>query len=278
MEHHPLIRSVPRREQTVPGGSLSDQLTCSHYRYAFVSGFPDSWVPPAEPYRAMPSLPGFDDEYFDWVALVESVAAARDRFVFVELGAGFGRWLIRALKLATEWRGLTSLGVAVEAEPQHFAFMQQHLCDNAVPGESVRIVQAAIDARDGVVPFATGRPSDWYGQSIARKPREGPTIDVPALTLETLLAQTAVDIVDLVHMDVQKAEAVIVPASRETLRARVRRVCIGIHGKAGAIVRDTLAADGWRCEVDYPRKSTCDTPYGSITFGDGVQVWRNPGL
>src|SRR5258707_728142 len=162
MEHHPLIRSVPRREQTVPGGSLSDQLTCSHYRYAFVSGFPDSWVPPAEPYRAMPSF-----------------------------------------------------GVAVEAEPQHFAFMQQHLCDNAVPGESVRLVQAAIDARDGVVPFATGRPSDWYGQSIARKPREGPTIDVPALTLETLLAQTAVDIVDLVHMDVQKAEAVIVPASRE---------------------------------------------------------------
>src|SRR5258705_2698284 len=264
MEHHPLIRSVPRREQTVPGGSLSDQLTCSHYRIAFVSGFPYGWVPPAEPYRAMPSLPGFDDEYFDWVALVESVAAARDRFVFVELGAGFGRWLIRALKLATEWRGLTSLGVAVEAEPQHFAFMQQHLCDNAVPGESVRLVQAAIDARDGVGPFATGRPSDWYGQSIARKPREGPTIDVPALTLETLLPQTAVDIVDLVHMDVQKAEAVIVPASRETLRARVRRGWVGIHRQAGAHRRGTAAAGRRRLEVEHPRESPTETPYRSV--------------
>src|SRR6267142_7096307 len=99
------------------------------------AGFPIVGSRLPSQYRAMPSLPGFDDEYFDWVALVESVAAARDRFVFVELGAGFGRWLIRALKLATEWRGLTSLGVAVEAEPQHFAFMQQHLCDHAVPGE-----------------------------------------------------------------------------------------------------------------------------------------------
>ena len=62
------------------------------------------------------------------------------------------------------------------------------------------------------------------------------------------------------------------------LKRHVHRICVGIHGKAGEKVRATLAADGWHSEVDYPRKTTCDTPYGAITFGDGVQVWTNPSV
>ena len=101
---------------------------------------------------------------------------------------------------------------------------------------------------------------------------------MPAVTIEMLIDQAGVTRIDLLHMDVQRAEAVIIPASREALKRHVHRICVGIHGKAGEKVRATLAADGWHSEVDYPRKTTCDTPYGAITFGDGVQVWTNPNV
>src|SRR5437660_1662339 len=45
-------------------------------------------------------LPGLDEEYFEWCALLQSVRAARERYVMVELGAGFGRWGIRAAAAA----------------------------------------------------------------------------------------------------------------------------------------------------------------------------------
>jgi len=37
------------------------------------------------------TLPGFDEEYFEWVDLLEAVVEARDRFTMIELGAGYGR-------------------------------------------------------------------------------------------------------------------------------------------------------------------------------------------
>ena len=276
--HHPLILQVPRSPHVVPGGSVTDQVTRSHYRHTFVSGFADAYVPPTEPYTIEPSLPAFDDEYFDWVALVESVHEARDRFVFMELGAGYGRWLVRALKLASDWRHIPAFAIAAEAEPEHFAFIQQHMRDNGIDPAAHYLANVAVDGKPGTVQFAVGSASGWYGQSIARHDPEVQTREMPAVTIEMLIEQAGVDRIDLLHMDVQRAEAVIIPASREALKRHVHRICVGIHGKAGEKVRATLAADGWHSEVDYPRKTTCDTPYGAITFGDGVQVWTNPNV
>src|ERR1043166_4091781 len=65
------------------------------------------------------SHPGCDEEYFEWIDLLSAVAAAKDRFTMVELGAGWGRWGIRGA-LAARQRGISRLDIRlVEAEPQH---------------------------------------------------------------------------------------------------------------------------------------------------------------
>ena len=42
------------------------------------------------------NLPEFSEEYFEWIDFLAAVKTARDRFVMMELGAGYGRWLMRA--------------------------------------------------------------------------------------------------------------------------------------------------------------------------------------
>ena len=66
--------------------------------------------------------------------MLESVLEADDGFTMVELGAGWGRWLVDA------WSVLKQIGktdkrlllVGVEAEPTHFEWMKQHFADNGL--------------------------------------------------------------------------------------------------------------------------------------------------
>ena len=39
--------------------------------------------------------PDFCEEYFEWIDVLESVLAADQQFVMIELGAGYGRWLVQ---------------------------------------------------------------------------------------------------------------------------------------------------------------------------------------
>ena len=47
-----------------------------------------------------PDLPRFDEEYFEWVDVLESVLLTTERFTMIELGAGWGRWLARGAAAA----------------------------------------------------------------------------------------------------------------------------------------------------------------------------------
>jgi hypothetical protein len=42
------------------------------------------------------SLPTLDESYVEWVDLLEVVVSARNLFTMIELGAGYGRWLVNA--------------------------------------------------------------------------------------------------------------------------------------------------------------------------------------
>ena len=42
------------------------------------------------------SYPTFSEEYFEWIDILESVIATDQQFVMIELGAGYGRWLVIA--------------------------------------------------------------------------------------------------------------------------------------------------------------------------------------
>jgi FkbM family methyltransferase len=242
-----------------------------------------------------------NEEYFEWIDVLESVEAANNNFVMVELGAGYGRWLVRAVLALRQRDPAKCHSVAVEAEPKHFQWLRQHFRDSGVDPEEHTVVQAVVSDRPGTALFYVGMPSggldradQWYGQAIAQsyekvdcnqgfyegfstfRLKSGWTaIKVPSITLNSLLK--CHDRVDLIDMDVQGEELKVVASSVEGLQRRVARLHIGTHGHGIEDgLRKVLGGMGWICSADYPCLSKADTPWGSVDFLDGVQSWVNP--
>lgn len=244
-----------------------------------------------------PPLPQHDEEYFEWVDLLEAVLTAEHEFVMVELGAGWGRWLMNGAAAARQKRLKVKL-IGIEAEPTHFQWMRQHLGDNSVPGESVLLYQAAVASTVGWVRFHVGDPGSWYGQAIDVNAKGPPTArdrlrtkvswpktrperrtvaPVRAITLPQILED--LERVDLIDLDVQGVEAdVLLPAAR-CLQDQVKRVHVGTHDAENEKQLRSLFRDlEWRNLNDFPCGATVNTAFGRISFQDGVQTWLNPHL
>ena len=247
--------------------------------------------------------PPVDGEYFEWIDVLESVALARDRYTMLELGAGYGRWAVRAGAAVTQ-RGIRECHlIAVEADPVHFTWLQQHFCDNGLDPAQHTLIHGAISDQPGKIlfycqmPGRQDRADQWYGQFITRSNEELQTkgqefyagfpviehksgwksIEVQAVTLRDLLQD--LDRVDLIDMDVQGEELNIVRSAIDDLDRKVCRLHIGTHThhiEKG--LRKTLRRHGWICRFDYPVQSEAETEFGPIRFDDGVQSWINPRL
>jgi FkbM family methyltransferase len=238
-------------------------------------------------------LPAFSEEYFEWIDVLEAVIDAKEHFTMIELGAGYGRWMVNAVAALKAVNDLPYTLIGVEPEPTHFEWMEIHFRDNGVDLTRTQLIEAAVAAQEGSVWFYVGRPADWYGQAIA------PAIDgsslykfVARLTRKATVSNeevrkvTAVSLnrllrplssVDLIDLDVQGAELDVLTAAREQLARKVKRVHIGTHStEIEEGLRALFTHLGWKNLNDYSISSEPDTPYGKIKFGDGVQSWLNP--
>jgi FkbM family methyltransferase len=243
--------------------------------------------------------PTHDEEYEEWVDLLEAVEGAQGTFVMVELGAGYGRWSARGA-LACRQRGLGVQVLCVEAEPTHFRWLGEHLEHNGVSSEQRRCVHAAVGGEDGDAWLSVSSnqdpelgPSTWYGQAvvpvrsgmrglIARLARRGTVGDlgvekVTQLSLGSLLS--SIPRVALIDCDVQGAEAAVFEGGMEAVDEKVARVHIGTHSsEVEARLRSLFSSHGWNKRVDYACGELNSTEYGEIQFQDGVQSWVNPSL
>jgi hypothetical protein len=86
-------------------------------------------------------VPAFDEEYFEWVDLLESLHFAEEEFIFAEMGAGFGRWSVNAVCANRLTRCLPYKIVAVEAHPVHFKWLSENLRDNGVDAPAARLLR-----------------------------------------------------------------------------------------------------------------------------------------
>ncbi len=280
---HPIFSCFPRWSGTIPAGCAANWVgtfTDPEYRGQPRSGSEASIV--------QPRLPPVNEEYFEWIDLLEAVAEARDSFTMVELGAGWGRWLVdgwSALR-RIEKAGLPVKLIGVEADPQHFAWMQEHFRNNGLDPNQHLLIEAAVMAADGTSHFQSGA-TDWYGQQAFKAeddpdwfPADHPDVSlrqVRAVSLSTVL--DGIPFVDLVDMDIQGSEADVVLASTDLLQRRVRRIHIGTHGAAiENTIRQALRSMGWTCRWDFSLHGRRETPYGTVRFDDGVQGWINPRL
>src|SRR5262249_24005296 len=134
---------------------------------------------------------------FEWQALLAALDDAAGTFTMLELGAGIGLWTVRAAAAARRYQpGLRHRFVAVEAEPTHYRWAQQHTRDSGLGGWSragrCKLVRAAVTGRaDGQrEEFFYGDPASWYGQTLVRPENsgwQGPRQLVRTVTLRELL-------------------------------------------------------------------------------------------
>jgi FkbM family methyltransferase len=259
----------------------------------------------SKPCEFAATLPEFDEEYFEWIALLEAVQAARDSFTMIELGAGFGRWAVRG-GLAARQRNLPFRLVAVEAEPAVYNWLRQHFANNDIPPEEHLLLHGAATESPGEVRFNIagprgsewdGRdPRGWYGQHMTPKhdlAAEGEpegsyhglpvtrhatgwrSIGVPGVSLSGILRK--LETIDLIDMDIEGEELPVVTANIGALNRQVKRLHIGTHSKEIETgLREVLGANRWHCAADYSLFSKAPTAFGEISFENGAQTWINP--
>lgn len=294
MTNHPVFEKFSPYSGKVPEGCQTDYMG-TRTRCEFVA---DAAPSPSEVQMGCPPV---DEEYFEWIDILESVVRARDRYTMLELGAGYGRWAVRAAS-ALRQRGIHECRlVAVEAEPVHFTWLKQHFCDNGLDPAQHTLVHGAVSDHPGKtlfyfqMPGRQDRADQWYGQFITRSNEKLRTqaqefyaglpviehksgwksIEVPAVTLAGLLQD--LDRVDLIDMDVQGEELKLVQSSLDELDRKVCRLHIGTHAHhLEKSLRKTLGRRGWICHFDYPCQSKTETAFGPVSFDDGVQSWINP--
>jgi len=78
---------------------------------------------------AAPSYPEIDEEYFEWISILQAVKDAGKSFCMLELGAGYVRWAARAAFAAKYFNKQLKLGLA-EPDPKNRKLLVQHMKDN----------------------------------------------------------------------------------------------------------------------------------------------------
>jgi len=248
--------------------------------------------------------PPSDNEYFEWIDILESVLGAEQSFTMFELGAGFGRWLVRAAAALRQRGRMPFHLVAVEAEPRHFDWLTAHFLNNGLNPEEHTLIQAAVTDRTGEALFYVGMPEggddapdEWYGQAISEPQEfvqderygtyEGAVVSrlntgwkavrVRTVRLPDLMRNF--QLIDLVDLDIQGEEYRVISAALEELNQKAKRLHIATHAHdLEDALRRLLRRHGWKCLADYACQRRNRTPWGRIRFVDGVQRWINPRL
>lgn len=300
MAHHPAITRFKPFQGEVPGGYILDGFLGSIVRQECTPGVAD-----LEPSIMSAPYPQVDEDYFEWIDLLESVIASRGSYTMIELGAGMGRWSVRAALAARQFKPRMPFRlIAVEADPAHFEWLRWHFLDNGIDPKEHRLINAAVSDIAGQVQLcirgpAGGncdlQPNEWYGQFLTKdmefaSETEGEgvysgskvnvhqngwkSVVVPSVTLASILKDLWY--VDLVDVDIQGEELNVIAPAIDELDAKVQRLHIGTHKpEIEAGLRELLTSHGWLCQTGYSVGTTDETPWGRINFQDGVQSWVN---
>jgi FkbM family methyltransferase len=292
--YHSLIRNFPAWSGYCPEGCSPNFLGSITRKCFFDDSLPLDFTLLSErnTFFESPTPPPInEEEYFEYIAFLMAVKTASDRFVMMELGAGYGRWLVNAAMAMRATKNIPVRLIGVEAEPTHFAMLNQHFTDNNLTPDDHKLIQAAIATEAGSCFFTIGHAVNWYGQSIVANNGidtidnyfktnypGSKIIEMPAITLMSLLESEKQ--VDLIDADIQGAEFDVMLVAQEQLNAKVKYVFIGTHGTRQEYgLRELFTRNGWFNVYDFPCNSEFPTQPGEITsFQDGVQFWINPRL
>lgn len=229
-------------------------------------------------------------EAIEWIGLAKTVLSATSRYTAMELGAGYGPWIVGGAVLA-RLQGIRDIHLTgVEGDPHHYRFMRQHLADNGFDPAQHALHEAAVGAEAGEALWPTTedssgeafwgfRPipvggSDYMGRGFEKTHR------VNVMAMADLVRSRPEW--DMIHIDIQGHEYDVCRASLSDLNECAKRLIIGTHSrKIDGDLLDMFTREGWILEHEKPAKFTFrqhPVSLEAMTTVDGTQVWRNPRL
>jgi len=144
--------------------------------------------------------------------------------------------------------------VAVEADPRAYA----RLVQNVGTLEGVTTFHCAVAAEDGTMPFYCS-PLSSIGSSLDRRSPGDEEVPIEALTLSSLLDRSGVAHVDLLKIDVEGAEAAVLPTAP---LARITEIVGELHYD-----RPGVTAAAMRALLDPPfRVEIRELPKSGLAF------------
>lgn len=242
-------------------------------------------------------VPGdYHAEAIEYIGLLKSVLAAKDQYHVMELGAGWGPWLVNGAAAARHLgiKNIKMLGV--ETDSGHVESMKQHFIDNDFNPSEHDLIKAAVGAQKGkaIFPKIADSANQWGARPAKITNDKVDSADSNYLGSLLNLEHEEVDVVpinellekrtlwDLVHIDVQGWESQLCTVAMHNLNKRARYVIIGTHSRKldGEII-SLFHEAGWILENEKPTKFQYrhgTKELEGMTLADGTQVWRNPNL
>lgn len=251
-------------------------------------------------------------EAADWFA---AALDARGSYTMITLGALYGGQAVGAFRALRRLNPMPAKLVAVEPDPENFAWMQKHFRDNDINPRRHWLLNCALSDSNQPVLFPVGAPGAGgnncfstnhastrlsYAQYLREDPNladrvanlilEGDTgieLDLAAgydfrARVKFISAVTLADVlgpfdrVDLLESDIQQSEVVVFPPAMDVVKAKVKRVHLGTHGiEAHDMLRQAFASRRFEIVFDYPPDKEYETPWGSFHVGDGIISARN---
>jgi FkbM family methyltransferase len=237
-----------------------------------------------------------DYTYFELVFVLQAVLDAehRDRFRMMELGAGYGPWLVTAHRAMELSLGRPVDLIGVEMVPQHFLWMQAHLRENGIEPRHHTLIHGAVSDFDGEAVYRpeAGVAGDFGQRVIGRtsataSPPPGGVdqgsaatvsplepVRVPCVSLLRRLEE--LEHVDLLHVDIQGEELRTLRHALPQLNRCVRRLIVATHSRRiHRSLRRLLVAARWRRVYDFRLRARERTEFGDIQFLDGMLAFEN---
>jgi len=242
-------------------------------------------------------VPGdYHAEAIEYIGLLKSVLAAKNQYYVMELGSGWGPWLVNG-GAAARHLGIKNIKmVGVEVDEKHMVSMHQHLTDNNFNPANHELLRGAVGAQKGkaIFPKIADAANQWGARPAKITNNKIDTSDSNYLGNLLNLEHEEVDIIpinellekqslwDLVHIDVQGWESQICSVAIENLNKKARFVIIGTHSrKLDGEVLTLFHEAGWILENEKPTRFHYNKEVKELegmTLADGTQVWRNPKL
>jgi len=178
---------------------------------------------------------------------------------FVDLGANWGYYTL----LGADLVGPTGRVVSFEPHPTLYSLLKKNVSLNGLP---CTILPIAVADRFGEMTLEGFDKEDgnWgVSKLVASSERERPQFRVRTGLLETLLDEAGVDEVDLLKIDIEGAEALVIPTIKSGLaRGRYKRILLELHppvlsqlGVSSQILNQQILDQGYRAfTIDHTPK------------------------